>query len=155
MTDQDCKPDPIYDLDLPANKIMVLMAIAKGSISIPWIAYVTKYSKPQIWRILDALKKDKLVIVTRASSTRGAESMAKCQILKGQEADWAWQPFGPSDNPLGSFTMLGSHYRGFPVIKISDEAYCRIHAGETLNFTYQQRLYTVKADGVYEVTFKA
>lgn len=66
----DCKLDQIYELDLPANKIMVLQAIAKGEISVPRIAWVTKYSKPQVWRIVKALTKDKLVTVARASLGR-------------------------------------------------------------------------------------
>ena len=34
-------------------------------------------------------------------------------------ACWAWQPFGPDESPF-SFAFLGSHYRGFEVIKICD-----------------------------------
>ena len=80
--------------------------------------------------------------------------MAKCQVLSGQ-AVWAWQPFGVSDNPRETFTMLGSHYRGFPVIKVSDEAKRRIQFGDEINFVYQKRLYTLRGAEVFEVTFKA
>lgn len=80
----------------------------------------------------------------------------KCQILGGEnQAEWAWQPFGVADDPRETFTMLGSHYRGFPVIKVSDEAKTRIQAGDEMNFVYNKRLYTIRANEVYEVTFKA
>jgi hypothetical protein len=81
--------------------------------------------------------------------------MAKCQVLKDQEAVWAWQPFGIADDPRETFTLLGSHYRGFPVIKVSDSAKARIQAGEEIHFVYNKRVYTVRGDGVYEVTFGA
>lgn len=80
----------------------------------------------------------------------------KCQILGGEnQAAWAWQPFGVADDPRETFTMLGSHYRGFPVIKVSDEAKRRIQAGETVNFTYHKRLYAVRGNEVSEITFGA
>jgi hypothetical protein len=41
----------------------------------------------------------------------------KCQICREQESEWAWQPFGPNDNPA-TYALLGSHYRGFPVVKV-------------------------------------
>jgi hypothetical protein len=43
----------------------------------------------------------------------------KCAICKQNESIWAWQPFGPGETSL-EFSMLGSHYRGFPVIKMCD-----------------------------------
>jgi hypothetical protein len=41
----------------------------------------------------------------------------KCQVCKQEQAEWAWQPFGPNETP-DSYTLIGSHYRGFPVIKV-------------------------------------
>lgn len=66
----DCKLDRIYELDLPPNKIMVLMAVAKGELSVPRIAWKTKYSEVQIRRILKALTKVKLLNITHASQGR-------------------------------------------------------------------------------------
>jgi hypothetical protein len=77
----------------------------------------------------------------------------KCHILANEIAVWAWQPFGLSDDAGETFTMLGSHYRGFPVIKVSDEAKQKIQSGETVNFVYQKRLYTVKQRELFEVTY--
>lgn len=79
--------------------------------------------------------------------------MAKCQILNDREASWAWQPFGISDNPRETFTFLGCHYRGFPVIKVSDDAKARIESGEVVHFVYSKRLYAVRGADVCEVTF--
>lgn len=80
--------------------------------------------------------------------------MSKCQVLSG-DAVWAWQPFGVSENPRETFTLLGSHYRGFPVIKVSDEAKRRIQSGEEIHFVHAKRLYAVRGEAVEEVTFKA
>lgn len=80
----------------------------------------------------------------------------KCQILGGNhQATWAWQPFGVADNVRETFTTLGSHYRGFPVIKVSDAAKRLIQTGETVNFTYSKRLYTVIGNQISEITFGA
>lgn len=80
--------------------------------------------------------------------------LMKCQILGGSnQAMWAWQPFGIADSPRETFSLLGSHYRGFPVIKVSDEAKRRIQRGEAVNFTYQNRLYRVQGDEIAEITF--
>ena len=66
--------------------------------------------------------------------------MKKCERCKRMnketigEALWAWQPFGPDEQP--SYSLLGSHYRGFPVIKICDdckkETEASFRAGEVL-----------------------
>jgi hypothetical protein len=52
------------------------------------------------------------------------------------ELVWAWQPFGPGET-INCFVMLGSHYRGFPVIKVTDEQKQRIQAGERMEFKYK------------------
>ena len=51
----------------------------------------------------------------------------KCKVCKHAEAEWAWQPWGPGNSHL-SFTVLGSHYRGFPVVKVCD--FCKREAIE-------------------------
>lgn len=61
--------------------------------------------------------------------------MVKCQCC-GQEADWAWQPCGP-DESIASFTTLGSHYRGFLVVKVCDDCKGRVERGERVRFTYR------------------
>jgi hypothetical protein len=54
-----------------------------------------------------------------------AKKQVTCELCvregraKTNDAAWAWQPFGPDKQP--SYTLLGSHYRGFQVIKICDE----------------------------------
>lgn len=67
--------------------------------------------------------------------------MAKCEC--GQEAEFAWQPFGPEPNcrDKGAFTALGSHYRGFPVVKVCWDCKGRAQNGETVLFTYKKQVY--------------
>jgi len=45
--------------------------------------------------------------------------MSKCQLCKTDEALWAAQDL-PGNDGL-SFTLLGSHYRGYLVTKVCDE----------------------------------
>lgn len=59
-----------------------------------------------------------------------------------KQYDWAWQPFGP-DHSILSFAFPGSHYRGFPVIKISDEERQIIRSGKPFNFRYRGVRYIV------------
>lgn len=74
--------------------------------------------------------------------------MVKCQLCRKEEAIWAWQPFGP-DSDSRSFASLGSHYRGFPVIKICDTCKGRIAYGKQLIvFTYKNRTFSVINDAV-------
>lgn len=44
--------------------------------------------------------------------------MATCQICKTNEAIWAAQ-YIEGDEP--TFSFLGSHYRGFKMVKVCDE----------------------------------
>lgn len=55
----------------------------------------------------------------------------KCEICKADEAIWAMQ-FIASDTP--DFYTLGSHIRGFSVIKLCDDC-----------AEQQSKLYTIKA----------
>lgn len=56
----------------------------------------------------------------------------KCQICKHADAEWSWQPWGPDESPL-SFTLPGSHYRGFPVVKVCD--FCKRESLEVIAIT--------------------
>ncbi len=58
---------------------------------------------------------------------------------------WSWQPFGPSEG--GSFVAPGSHYRGFPVVKVCGECKDKAQKRKQVNFSYQGTLYTF-VDGV-------
>lgn len=65
-----------------------------------------------------------------------------CQCCKEQEAEWSWQPFGPGIGTEGVFTLPGSHYRGYPVIKICSECKAIIQHGTAVHFTYKSTRYT-------------
>lgn len=80
--------------------------------------------------------------------------MIKCQIYPCDEALWAFQPFGPSEN-IAHMAMLGSHYRGFPVIKIGDEARQMIEAGREVQFTYKRQRYVAVNGEVKPINFTA
>lgn len=60
----------------------------------------------------------------------------KCRICRHNEADWAWQPFGPGERP-DVFTLSGSHYRGFPVIKVCQKCKEALQAGSPAEFIYR------------------
>ena len=70
--------------------------------------------------------------------------MDKCHVCQNNVAEWAWQPFGPSED-ADCFTALGSHYRGFPVIKICDDCKQRYQSGEPLVFVYRGLWYSGEA----------
>ena len=64
----------------------------------------------------------------------------KCQLCKAP-ALWAWQPFGPDENPL-SFALRGILYRGFAVVKVCDECKARLESGkEKIEFTHKCERY--------------
>lgn len=67
--------------------------------------------------------------------------MPRCQVCKlGNEALWAWQPFGPSDDWTAAFVTLGSHYRGFPVVKVCDACRQMIKT-QPIFFAYKKTTY--------------
>jgi len=68
--------------------------------------------------------------------------MSKCRICKEREAEWSWQPLGPSDRPRETFTVPGWHYRGFAVIPVCEGCKDKIQAGETVQFDYKRTTYT-------------
>ena len=57
-----------------------------------------------------------------------------CQTCNINEAIWAWHPFGPADDDDHCFTTLGSHYRGFPIVKVCDECKRDIENGSPKEF---------------------
>lgn len=76
----------------------------------------------------------------------------KCQACKEQEVVWAWQPFGPDEKP-NCYTLLGSHYRGFPVIKVCDSCKTAFETGDfPVTFAYKGRQFTGRNHEVREVS---
>jgi hypothetical protein len=63
------------------------------------------------------------------------------------EAEYAWQPFGPDSSPIGTFTMLGWHYRGFPTLKLCGDCHDNITLPNTptsepvMHFVYKSHGY--------------
>jgi hypothetical protein len=74
----------------------------------------------------------------------------KCQCCKEEEALFAWQPFGPDGNPA-SYTTLGSHYRGFPVIKVGLACKTAFTSGDfEVEFVYKRTHYVGKDHQISE-----
>ena len=73
--------------------------------------------------------------------------MTKCAVCNVNEAEFAWQPLGPGEN-ADVFTTLGSHYRGFPVVKICDKCRTDVKRGQTVTFTLTGRKYSGNVKGV-------
>lgn len=74
-----------------------------------------------------------------------------CQVCKGFYPSWAWQPWGPDADGL-SFTTLGSHYRGFPIVKVCEGCREAINEGQTVEFTYMKNLYEFKDGTITSLT---
>lgn len=74
-----------------------------------------------------------------------------CKICGIVECDYVYQPFGPDENPHEHMTLLGNHYRGFPVIKVC--GYCRddIAKGTPVEFVYKDKRYIASRNEVLEV----
>lgn len=77
--------------------------------------------------------------------------MSKCQVCKVDEAWFAYQPFGPDKNPHKWMTELGSHYRGFPVIKVCGFCHDAIAKGTPTEFTYKGTRYISSGSEVKQV----
>lgn len=73
----------------------------------------------------------------------------KCQCCKQEEAEFAWQPFGPDDDPA-RFALLGNHYRGFPVIRIGQNCKTAFLSGAEVSFLYKKMCYVGKDHKVQE-----
>jgi hypothetical protein len=68
----------------------------------------------------------------------------KCHACHQEEAQWAWQPFGPDETPE-SFQLLGSHYRGFPVVKVCSTCKSAFQTGDfVVRFTYKGHRFVAK-----------
>ncbi len=63
--------------------------------------------------------------------------MIQCKICHVAVADWAWQPCGPGT--VMTFTTLGSHYRGYPVVKVCDWCKRRVQLQKTGHFQFRWR----------------
>jgi len=74
----------------------------------------------------------------------------KCQICKDEEASWAFQPFGPDEKP--TFTLLGSHYHGFQIIKVGSICKNAFQSGDfPIEFEYKGYHYVGENHEVREV----
>lgn len=73
----------------------------------------------------------------------------KCQACERKQypVTWAWQPFGPDDDIEQSFVLPGSHYRGFPVIKLCTSCKYAVQHEHKLSFSYRGNTY-MYAEGV-------
>jgi hypothetical protein len=65
----------------------------------------------------------------------------KCACCSTDEAEWAFQPFGPSEEVASAFMTLGSHYRGFPSLQVCDACKSAIQEGRPVYFSYKKALY--------------
>jgi len=71
--------------------------------------------------------------------------MTKCVICgrNGNDTDWIWQPFGPAED-ANCFTLPGSHYRGFPAIRICSYHRNAFLRGHDFVFRFKYKLYWVQ-----------
>ncbi len=77
--------------------------------------------------------------------------MSKCQICGEKIGEFAWQPFGPADSCRDddAFMAPGSHYRGFPVLKICWNCKGELQNGENVSFTYQKMNFEARGEGLF------
>ena len=79
--------------------------------------------------------------------------MRKCASCASKMADdcgWMWQPCGPAET-VASFTLPGSHYRGFVAVRICDSCKEAIERGEPREFTYRGRRFEARDSSVIEI----
>jgi hypothetical protein len=75
----------------------------------------------------------------------------KCQACHEQQAEWAWMPFGPDESP-DSFSLLGSHIRGFPVVKVCSSCKQAFQSGDfVVKFQYKGHDFIAEEHQVREV----
>jgi len=67
----------------------------------------------------------------------------KCAACLSTPATWTMQPFGPDDERI-TFTLPGSHYRGFPAIGVCDACKQLVQAGQRVAFVYKHVYYVVQ-----------
>jgi hypothetical protein len=76
----------------------------------------------------------------------------KCQSCHKEEVSWSWQPFGPGEDAQTAFVLPGSHYRGFPVIKLCLGCKSAFESGDfPVPFTYKGFNYVGENHTVREV----
>lgn len=69
--------------------------------------------------------------------------LPRCQICKTNHAEYAWQPeLGTRAN----FYLLGSHIRGFMVVKVCDHCCQEIKSGKEISFRYKGIDWWVRGD---------
>ncbi len=61
----------------------------------------------------------------------------RCRICRVERAEWAWQPCGPGI--VMCFMLLGSHYRGYPVVKVCDSCKRKLQTSKTGRFNFLWR----------------
>ena len=67
--------------------------------------------------------------------------MSKCQVCKtNEQTGWIWQPFGPGVD-YKTFTVSGSHYRGFATLHICDQCLEKIKGGVPTEFIFKKHRY--------------
>lgn len=78
-------------------------------------------------------------------------AIPKCRICREREGDIIWQPFGPDESHL-CFTTPGSHYRGFPAVRVCFRCKFLIEMGAkgSIVFRYKYKLYWVSDTGVQD-----
>jgi hypothetical protein len=74
-----------------------------------------------------------------------------CNVCHTGVPSWAWQPFGPGKTP-DTFTLLGSHYRGFTVVAVCDDCKNAYQRGEPLLIVAKRKRYLVTGAEVLGVS---
>jgi hypothetical protein len=66
------------------------------------------------------------------------------------ESEWSMQPLGPDEKV--TFTLPGSHYRGFPVVRVCEVCRTKYKSGKNLTFTHKKVEYNASLErGVREI----
>lgn len=78
----------------------------------------------------------------------------KCQLCKQvAEITASWQPFGP-DESIRCLTAPGSHYRGFPVLKVCQDCEQAISSGQRIpSFEFRNDAFIVQDEKVIKSPF--
>lgn len=82
----------------------------------------------------------------------------RCELCRLNNAIYAWQPLGPDESPR-SLQVLGSHYRGFPLIRVCGECADPISQSplssnsRVPSFVYKGQAYIVENEQVIKVPF--
>lgn len=104
----------------------------------------SKQQRLQVLReLLDSKRLEVLALEQRIAELEKPVIPAskRCELCGDNEAVSAWQPFGPDEVPRDAFTALGSHYRGYPILKVCHDCKGEIQNGEPMVFDYKGRTY--------------